>query len=714
MQQETTSSTTLSSIFSLLYQELINLPSRRSHQPVKLSSFANSLFSVFQDSSIQHSFQNNNDIVNINATLNSTLPFNISTVCHPILFQPGLSREVNGTYEFGLCPDTYSSFTLCLILVVAYVVTVVLSGIGIFWKRKSGHVKARDPLYLGMTCVANFVFVVGLTMRIVVGRKLFPCGLLTVCFFILPPAMMLPTVFRLMRLYLMYRINLKKMKLFETPTPQGTMTVKEIDPATTQNIQPTSNGESMNYSLNTTTTTMFGQEDISHRQEHVSSVMHADLVPPSHNQQPQTMVEFQQLDEDASTDNDSETMADVSTWRLSEVKDFSEVKKEIRKLTIMNFFVSYKFLLLVYAIAFVVGVAIWLILGTIEEVIYNASTDPNKKRLFLLEGGMLVFDRGCGFTTTTILIVGLEALFYIVIEIAFLILSFFADRDTWSIKKEALILIVFQFIGAVIFIVVGMFNITEILLDYLVPTGLALWVYNYLEVWVCVTLPVLYAIRSDASQKDSTIAENHDMQAPLSIHGTHDVELPPVTTVQDTSRESGLEKILKNKKTFEIMLDFARRSFAPESVQCWRDIQRFKKTKRSNRKKAAMHILNAYLTLGAPLELNMSRIEEKKQELLIILQNESKTNPISHHLFDSVQDHCLNDMADLFERLKNANHEIYELVQESSGGSLKNRKSNRRATVSVVVAVANSPTIVANVEVANDQTTTSTTFTNNE
>ncbi|KAF0974963.1 hypothetical protein FDP41_005716 [Naegleria fowleri] len=547
----------LSSIATLL---LSFLPPQQPHTAITTTTPIS-----FTHSSFTSMIHNNYNYNNINNNTNSTSPsFNLSSVCHPFLFQPGLSREWNGTYEFGLCPDTYSSFALCLILVVAYVMTVGLSGIGIFWKRQSGHVKARDPLYLEMTCVANFVFVVGLTMRIVVGRKLFPCGLLTVCFFILPPAMMLPTVFRLMRLYLMYRINLKKMKLFESPKTIATNTsVKEIDPTTTEaavhatmtipsitNTTATApnsidKNDSLNHSKLMMNFAMFGQEDISHRQELVSNVMN----PPSnvalsleishHLVQQQQMelfpqVDFQALDEDpTSTDNDSETMADISTWRLSEVKDFSEVKKEIRNLKIMNFFVSYKFILLMYGLAFVMGVAIWLLLGTIEEVIYNSSQDPNKKRIFLLEGGMLVFDRGCGFTTTTILIVGLEALFYIVIEVIFLILSFFADRDTWSIKKEALILIIFQLIAAVIFIVV----ITEILLDYLVPTGLALWVYNYLEVWICVTLPVIYAIRYDARQQQQQFNSND----------CNDLELQPVTTIQGASRESGLEKILKNK-----------------------------------------------------------------------------------------------------------------------------------------------------------------------
>lgn len=508
---------------------------------------------------------------------------------------------------------------------------------------------ARDPTSLCMTLCAGFIFVVGLTMRIIIGRKIFPCGLITFSFFTLPPAVMLPTVFRMARVYLMYKINLQKMKLFEVST-----STKDNTTTTTGNTSTNQNSIVHSSPLNSpvmkeqqptifdiemkqSDSKIFGQEDISVRQEQIHKVVNnfepsnfedIGLDPPN---------EW----DDSTTDGDSESQADVSTWNMSEYKEVSDVKKQVKQLAILNFFVSKKFILSTYVIAFIIGVAIWVVLGIVEEVIYNASTDPNKKRIFLLDGGLFVFDRGCGLTTTTVLIVGVHALFYIFLEFVFLILSLMADRDTWGIKRETLLLIIVQFVAAIIFIVVGNLDITEKLLDYLVPTGLALWIYEYIEIVLCVGMPVIYAIIGDRKSK-----------------------LPPSdndTEKKQALKETGIEKILKNKKTYQILLEFARRSYCTESVLCWRDIQRFKKARRAQRTKAANHILKAYLTLGAPLELNISKIEEKKKEIEKIIAENPK---ISHNLFASIQDHCLNDMTDLFERLKNSNKQIADIVKD--------------------------------------------------
>jgi len=141
-----------------------------------------SLFSLYSNSSS-------------NSSSNSTVQ------CSKFLLETSLSRETNGTYQYGLCPDTYVSFALCLAFLLIYMTTVGLSGLGVIWKRKSGHIQARNPVYLFFTLGAGFVFIVGMTLRIIIGRKvcrisfcitnssakIYPCGLLTIFFFTLPP-----------------------------------------------------------------------------------------------------------------------------------------------------------------------------------------------------------------------------------------------------------------------------------------------------------------------------------------------------------------------------------------------------------------------------------------------------------------------------------------------------------------------------------------------
>ncbi|EFC48243.1 predicted protein [Naegleria gruberi] len=508
---------------------------------------------------------------------------------------------------------------------------------------------ARDPTSLYMTLCAGFVFVVGLTLRIIIGRKIFPCGIITFSFFTLPPAVMLPTVFRMLRIYLMYKINLLKMKLFDVSAKDSTVGATSV--TNPNGIVPINQlKEQTEVELKKSDSKIFGLEDMAGRQEQIHKVVNnfdpnnyedIGLDPPNW--------------DDSTTDGDSESQADVSTWNMSEFKEVSDVKKQVKQLAILNFFISKKFILSTYAIAFLVGVIIWVVLGIVEEVTYNASTDPNKKRLFLFDGGLFVFERGCGLTTTTVLIVGVHALVYIFLELVFLILAVMADRDTWGIKRETLLLIIVQVGAAIIFIVVGMLDITEKLLDYLVPTGLALWIYELIEIIMCVGMPAMYAFISDRKSKLSQ--SNNDTERKQAV------------------KETGIEKVLKNKKTYQILLDFARRSYCTESVLCWRDIQRFKKARKANRKKAATHILKAYLTAGAPLELNISKIEERRSEIEKLIEE----NPnISHNLFALIQDHCLNDMTDLFERLKSSNKQIGDIVKELK--SLNNSVQSTNST----------------------------------
>lgn len=51
------------------------------------------------------------------------------------------------------------------------------------------------------------------------------------------------------------------------------------------------------------------------------------------------------------------------------------------------------------------------------------------------------------------------------------------------------------------------------------------------------------------------------------------------------NNHSVLEQFLNKKKYFEMLLEFAKRSYCPESVLAYRDIEQFKKTGKRNRNK---------------------------------------------------------------------------------------------------------------------------------
>ncbi|EFC48244.1 predicted protein [Naegleria gruberi] len=599
---------------------------------------SNNIAALLINSYFQHSLMEPFSMLSDNSTLNFTT--NNTKVCDSSLIGTPWIREMNVTSQYGLCNDTYFAFATCLAFMIVYIITVLLTGVGVFWKRKSSHVEARSPIYLAFTLCAAFFFIVGMTLRIVISRRLFPCGLLTICFFTFPAAVTLPTIFRLMRAYFMYKINLQKTKLFESPTNlQNTSTTNTGGDNTSGNIELKQAID--NFTIETQSGTQqqqfFGQEDgIVKRQERLSRV-----IAKNHEYEPQldsingtTSNTVTDDDDESNFDTDNDSQADVSTWNMSEYKDLADVQKELRKLKIFNFLISVKFITVIYILSFLFGVIIWLIVGVAEEAIYNTSTDPNKKRIFLNEGGILLFSHGCGMNTTTTIMISVESILFILLELVFLIFAFTADRDSWGIKRETMILIVIQLTSAILFVVAANIDFIASVTDAYFPYGFILWGYMFIEVIVCVTIPVIRSIIFDKK-----LAKN-------------------------TESESGLEKVLKNRKMFKIVLEFARRSYCTESVLCWRDIQRFKKAKRSQRKKAVNHIVNAYMTVGAPLELNMPKITFKSAEILEqVKQIESTNGKIPTDIFKAVQDHCLNDMADLFDRLKNSNNVISDFVK---------------------------------------------------
>lgn len=339
------------------------------------------------------------------------------------------------------------------------------------------------------------------------------------------------------------------------------------------------------------------------------------------------------FDENVTETDDSDSNSDFDTRSTWAFKDLSDLRSEVRKFQIFTFISSYKFVLILYTSFVIFQIALWLILGGVEEAIFSNSSN-NGERIFLLEGGMLVFDRGCSMSTKMVLIIAGESLIYLIFEIIALILCIRSDRDTWSVKKEAILIILFQVISIVAFVVTGLIDPIVTLTDYFIPYGYSLMTFSLVEVFTTVLLPVVYAI----------VSEYRNFKR------------------MNTDFDSELEQVLHNRKGFTKILDFSRRSYAPESVLCYRDIQRFKKLRAGNRRKMATHIVNTYLTIGSPLELNIDNIEIRKKEFSEKLSNTNEKLPRT--MFNLIQDHCLVDMRDIFDRLRSSDKEIYQMLQD--------------------------------------------------
>src|SRR5690242_4745932 len=91
------------------------------------------------------------------------------TRCHPILFNlGGLSMEANPTFEYGICPDTIFAVLFPSLTLFVSLLFSLLGSIGIYLKRKSGHLTARNPVLMASTLAASLLFVFISTIRYLV------------------------------------------------------------------------------------------------------------------------------------------------------------------------------------------------------------------------------------------------------------------------------------------------------------------------------------------------------------------------------------------------------------------------------------------------------------------------------------------------------------------------------------------------------------------
>ena len=147
-----------------------------------------------------------------------------SSYSHPRLFKLGdLSREgYNATVVNNICPDSIFTPIFSGIFIFVYLLFVGFGIIGVIWKRNSSYVEARNPLYLILTIIASLFFVMTTCLRYAIGRKLMPCFCIPSLFFVIAPAICLPTVFRCIRIYFMYKLNLEKSKVFDQKANSST------------------------------------------------------------------------------------------------------------------------------------------------------------------------------------------------------------------------------------------------------------------------------------------------------------------------------------------------------------------------------------------------------------------------------------------------------------------------------------------------------------
>ncbi|EFC37196.1 hypothetical protein NAEGRDRAFT_59832 [Naegleria gruberi] len=378
-----------------------------------------------------------------NSSTNSTVdPLN---GCYTILLNLGdFSRYgPNATVIYGICPETWLSVSFSIAIMFFYSILFILTCFGLYWKRNSRHIQSRGLVYMFLTLFASAFIIYSTSLRYAIGRREYPCFIYSVTYFVLPPSLILPAIFRCYRLVLLHLLNLRKMKMLIGGTVGKSTTNLEslAHKITKKGNGKSSNNTTTNTSTNTTIVEAFQNNadvqsngvmnESSGATSPVSNISIDSSVALTRNESSNTSPRaflkkksasnFSLKDVDRSVkmvdfDVTEYSMADDDVKSYTYSDGFSvareDFEKEMKRAKVLNFFVSNLFIVLCYFIIFSLHVILFLIMGGIEwdQKLRKGTT------IFTNDGGLFTVERGCGITNSTFILVGVETFFYIVVE----------------------------------------------------------------------------------------------------------------------------------------------------------------------------------------------------------------------------------------------------------------------------------------------------------
>ncbi|EFC43336.1 predicted protein [Naegleria gruberi] len=377
---------------------------------------------------------------------NSTIYAN-QTYCDEALFNLPSSIYLDSIPQIinGVCPDTIFTPISSSLVLLNHLIIVFVGLAGVIYKRNNAHIRYRSPVYLYWSMFASTLLVGISCLRFMIGRTIFPCPLHAVTFFIFPQVLMMPSILKCFRVFLLYRINLEKSKVHNEA--RFSIAVKE------KGIELESKELSEG-------SPAVGTPELNTSSSNIMSIA---------------------TDDDRSSEA-GEALSEISTTQT-------------RKIKILEFLASTKFATIIYISLLIFHLCFWLIFSGIDQAISNSG---NPGKTIVLQVGLLDFTKGCVSSSNAVLLVAAQCIFYLIIEIiVFVLFAFFTDRDTWGMKRETFVLISFQVVAAILYIALGSIGIIKTLVDYFVAYAHVILIYVGLELCVNVVAPVGYAFMMD-------------------------------------------------------------------------------------------------------------------------------------------------------------------------------------------------------------------------
>ncbi|EFC40396.1 predicted protein [Naegleria gruberi] len=304
----------------------------------------------------------------------------------------------------------------------------------------------------------------------------------------------------------------------------------------------------------------------------------------------------------------------------------------------------------IYGLVLLIHIVVWFLVGIVEDNFYASNR-------FFMKTGSIFSVSGCYITNLPSIILTSLMFFYSAIDVLIVLISLRSDRDTFSIKVETILLAILRSLLTIVYFVCSQVFETQVL-THIIPYSYSVMIGGFVEIIVSVLIPVIRAILDDSVEGENLF-------------------------------ESEIELVLNNDEMCKLLLEFSRRSYCPEGVLFYKDVQSFKRQVQSyyNYKEenellktnivtrhreritnSAKKIVGNYLSEGALNELNVPSLPTKRNDILAKLYASEKSS-IDHcppkNLFDQVICETLLTLTEVFTRLKQKSKKIQNFLKET-------------------------------------------------
>lgn len=264
-----------------------------------------------------------------------------------------------------------------------------------------------------------------------------------------------------------------------------------------------------------------------------------------------------------------------SNHNMSHTNGFAVFKnrQQQRTFALWKFWVSNKFIVLCFIVSVVIHLGIWGILA-------GTSSDP---ALYFS------FRSSCGMSSVDSYVIVGQAFVYIGVNLLLLLFAIVKRvEDTWSIRIESVIVLAQWILFFAVFVLIAA------LWWYFYIQAERYWPYGYFMIMACF-IDILFSawiplIRS------------------FMIPQKRGSKLEQILTIQDSSGANveQLKIVLEDTDFKESFRMFCEKSFCPEMLLFWEEAKQYELLKEDySRRVAAKSILDKYLSVDAPLELNL-------------------------------------------------------------------------------------------------------------